>query len=135
MAAGRPRATVAQLKLHGLENNTREHTMYSDPDVSKNLITEIPDPPAHYSTRTKRAWNRILSGLINMRVLTDQDLDTLITGFDAYEEMIIAQRKIREFDRNNKDLDVNTIKNRRTLNSWMLASMAEANKAFAHFRW
>ena len=134
MAAGRPRATVRQLELHGIEKNTTAHKNYANPDVSKNLIMDIPSPPSHYSVKTKDAWNKILPGLIAMRVLTEHDLVTLTSGFDAYEEMIQAQKKIREFDKAHKELlDSNSIKDRKTLSSWMLTSMAEANKVFCRF--
>lgn len=134
MPGGKPRATVQQLKLHGIEKKSRNHATYADPDVKDSLINEIPTPPSHYSARTKEAWNNIYKGLISMRVLTTNDVAALNSGFEAHEEMVKALRAIKEFEKEHKGpLDSNAIKDRKALSSWLLTSIAEANKVFCRF--
>ena len=130
---GRPRGTIESLKLHGMDKKDNKYQDYAQPDIKNDLITEIPKAPSHYSSRTKQAWNRIFNGLIHMRVLTTQDLDTLITGFDAFEDMVKAQKAIKEFDKNHRPLEDENIKHRKALSQWMLTCMTEANKVFCRY--
>lgn len=130
---GRPRGTIESLKLHGIDKTDKKYKEYAQPDVSDQLITNYINPPNHYSARTKKAWERILPNLLAMRVLTEQDLDTLQTGFDAFEEMVKAQRAIKAFDKNFDPTDSSQVKTRRSLSQWMLASMGEANKVFCRY--
>lgn len=133
MSAGRPRATIEQLKLHGIEKASSNHKTYTRLDMSDTLIKGELSPPNHYSARTKQAWNRVIPNIQNLNILTEQDLNSLIAGFDAFEEMVKAQKAIREFDKEHPHLAVEDIKHRKALSQWMLQSMDSANRVFARF--
>lgn len=96
---GRPRLTQNQLTLSGQDKlkpaRYSSYNMESGPVIPKDYILKC---PSHYSKEVKKAWKAIVPSLIQMQVLSEQDLVGLKIMFDCLEEYEAQMKVIRILD-------------------------------------
>lgn len=99
MPAGKPRLTQNQLTLSGLKElkpqRYSSYNMETGPVIPKDMVLKC---PSHYSKEVKKAWKAIVPSLIQMQVLSQQDLVGLKLMFDCLEEYEAQMKVIKLLD-------------------------------------
>ena len=116
----RPRATAKQLKTSGLlKRNPSYYDNYNLTEAVPVKATAI-EPVKSWETETKAAFSTTTVPLLQMKALSETDLVQLRNLFDIYNEIVLAKRAIKKFDKDNPDYleDLKKIQARRTLNAW-----------------
>lgn len=129
---GRPRATAKQLELSGL--NKIQKARYAAYNFTDGVpITSI-NPPPGVLAETKEAFKITVSALLQMKVLSQTDVVSLYELFYCVNETYKAKKAIAKFDKEHPVLmDKELINQRRTLNSWFMASIKEAQSLAREF--
>ena len=96
---GRPRLTQNALTLSGQDKlkpqRYSNYNMEAGSVIPRDAILKC---PKEYSKETKKAWKAIVPSLIEMQVLSVQDLPTMRMMFDVYEEYLMHCKVIKHLD-------------------------------------
>ena len=99
-----PRATTKHLELSGVSKHNKGQ--YANRNTATGIIIKPEDNlecPRGYSKETKDAWNAIVPSLIQMTDLGTQDLPSLKTLFDTYEDYVKKRKRYQQYEKEHKD--------------------------------
>ena len=123
----RPRNTAQQLELSGL--NKIQKTRYLSYNMTKGVpLTDINEiqPPRNLSKKAKDAWKLTVTALLKMKTLSESDLVNLLTMFQVYDEMLKADKAIKEFDIVHPVcIEKDIIDARKQLNTWYMQTVKQ----------
>lgn len=103
MKAGRPRKTVADLKLSGTYGRHSEHKDYNDETPLQ--ITEGERAPSRYLKRTQTAWQDFMNVKSFQGVLSVEDKSAITMMFDALDSYYRTHDQLQRIQRTAKPED------------------------------